>query len=443
MSDHRHARTVADQRPDRRLLSPLRDFLAAEAAGSVLLALGAAAALVWANSPWSTSYADLWDAVGVIGVGGHELRLDLRQWIDDGAMSIFFLVVGLEIKRETTSGHLATRRAALLPVVAALGGMITPALVYLAIAGSDAPRGWAVPIATDIALALGVLAVAGDRMAPSMRALLLGLAIVDDIGAIVVIAVAYSHGVRLAWLAAGVAAVASVVVLRAMHIHSAVPYVAVGVAVWLSLHEAGVHPTLAGVAMGLLAPSTPRIPPELVDVDELQDVSSVEAARATTDIARGSVSIVEWLLHALHPWTSYVVVPVFALANAGVEISGSTVSSALRSTLAWGIVAGLVVGKPLGVVLATRGAVRTGLADRPAGSTRSNLLSVGTAAGIGFTVALFVTDLAFDDPRQIAVAKLAVVTASVLAALTSAAVQLCAEPSSPVGGGSGCASSRT
>ena len=180
-----------------RLMSPLRDFLALEAAGAILIAAGALAALIWANSPWSASYDSLWASRASLAVAGHTLDLDLRHWVNDGLMTVFFLVVGLEIKRELTDGHLSTRRAALLPGAAALGGMLVPALVYLAIAGSTAPRGWAIPMATDIALAVGVLAVAGPRIPSSLRAFLLGLAIVDDIGAIVIIALVYSTGVRL------------------------------------------------------------------------------------------------------------------------------------------------------------------------------------------------------------------------------------------------------
>ena len=403
-------------RPGVRILSPLRDFLAAEASGGVLLAAGAVAAIVWANSPWSASYRDLWDTMASVSVGGHGVHLDLRHWINDGLMAVFFLVVGLEIKRELTSGHLATRRAAILPAVAAVGGMIVPIGIYLAIAGASAPRGWAVPMATDIALAVGIVAVAGDRIPSSMRAFLLGSAIVDDIGAIVVIAIAYSDGVRAAWLAIACGACAAAAVLRRRGVQAALAYVAVGAAMWLGLQQGGVHPALAGVAMGLLAPSTARIAPELVDVEELTDLSSVEAARATTDIAKGSVSTVEWLLHALHPWTSYVVVPLFALANAGIGISGSGLAHALRSPIAWGVLAALVVGKPVGVVIATHLAVRSGVADRPAAATTHGLLGVGSAAGIGFTVALFVTELAFTAPADVNDAKLAILAGSLLSA---------------------------
>ncbi|MEQ1873649.1 MAG: Na+/H+ antiporter NhaA [Ilumatobacteraceae bacterium] len=405
-----------------RMLSPLRDFIATEASGAVLLAGAAVIALVWANSPWSGSYDDLWTSRASISVAGHTLDLDIRHWINDGLMTIFFLVVGLEIKRELTDGHLATRRAALLPGAAALGGMIVPALVYLAIAGGTAPRGWAIPMATDIALAVGVVAVAGSRIPSSLRAFLLGLAIVDDIGAIVIIAAVYSTGVMFGWLAAAAVGVVATVAVRRLGVHTTWVYLIIGAIVWFSLHEAGIHPTIAGVVMGLLAPSIPRLRSELIDSDELIDLSDAEAARSTSELAKGSVSVVEWLQHVLHPWTSYVIVPIFALANSGIEISSDGLNAAARSPITWGVFFGLLLGKPLGVVLATRGAIRAGIADMPEDSTGVQIVGIGFAAGIGFTVALFITELALPDPTEQTHAKLAILMASVLAAAISAVI---------------------
>jgi NhaA family Na+:H+ antiporter len=400
-----------------RVLSPLRDFLATEASGAILLSGGAVAALIWANSPWSGSYESLWSSRAAITIAGHTLDLDLRHWINDGLMTIFFFVVGLEIKRELTDGHLSTRRAALLPGAAALGGMVVPALIYLAIAGSTAARGWAIPMATDIALAVGVLAVAGKRIPSSLRAFLLGLAIVDDIGAIVIIAVVYSSGVAFGWLVAAVAGVVAIVAVRWLGVFATWVYVLIGAAVWFGLHEAGIHPTLAGVAMGLLAPSVPQLAPELIDVDELVDVSDVDAARTTSELARGSVSVVEWLQHILHPWTSYVIVPIFALANSGIEISSNGLGDAFGSPIFWGVLLGLLAGKPIGILLATRAAIRAGVADYPEGSSTRQIGGIGMAAGIGFTVALFITELALESPTDQSTAKLAILVASVLAAL--------------------------
>ena len=410
-----------------RTLSPLRDFLRTEAAGGALLVLAAVAALVWANSPWNGGYDSLWATEFAVNLGDHVLALDLRHWVNDGLMAIFFLVVGLEIKREVTTGHLAGRRAATLPVVAAVGGMVVPALVYLAIAGREAASGWGVPMATDIALAIGVLALAGDRVPAALRAFLLGLAVVDDIGAIVVIAIFYSNGVSLAWLALAVGALVVTLVMRRLGVQPVLAYCLTGAVLWFALHEAGIHATLAGVAMGLLAPATPRISPDLVDIEELQDLSTAENARLSADLARGTVSTVEWLEHVLHPWTSYLIVPIFALANTGIVLSADGLRDAWSSPIMWGVFAGLALGKPLGVLLATRVAMGSGAADRPEGTTGRHLLGAGTAAGIGFTVAIFIAELAFvrngvPDEAQIADAKIAILLASLISGIIAFAL---------------------
>ena len=410
-----------------RTLSPLRDFLRTEAAGGALLVLAAVAALVWANSPWNGGYDSLWATELAVNLGDHVLALDLRHWVNDGLMAIFFLVVGLEIKREVTTGHLAGRRAATLPVVAAVGGMVVPALVYLAIAGRVAASGWGVPMATDIALAIGVLALAGDRVPAALRAFLLGLAVVDDIGAIVVIAIFYSNGVSLAWLALAVGALVVTLVMRRLGVQQVLAYCVTGAVLWFALHEAGIHATLAGVAMGLLAPATPRISPDLVDIEELQDLSTAENARLSADLARGTVSTVEWLEHVLHPWTSYLIVPIFALANTGIVLSADGLRDAWSSPIMWGVFAGLALGKPLGVLLATRVAMGSGAADRPEGTTGRHLLGAGTAAGIGFTVAIFIAELAFvrngvPDEAQIADAKIAILLASLISGIIAFAL---------------------
>ncbi|MCU1398693.1 MAG: Na(+)/H(+) antiporter NhaA [Acidimicrobiales bacterium] len=388
----RHRPSRATRRPSLvRLLSPMRDFLATESAGAVLLATGALLALVWANSPWSASYTSLWSSNASVRIAGHTITLDLRHWVNDALMTVFFLVVGLEIKREITTGHLATRRAALLPIAAALGGMLTPALIYLAIAGRSAPHGWAIPMATDIALAVGILAVAGGRFPPSLRAFLLALAIVDDIGAIVIIAAFYSADFDATWLVGAAAAVAATVLLRRCGVHAILAYVVLGIALWISLHAAGIHPTIAGVAMGLLAPSTPR--------------------------HEQTVSVVDHLEHAIHPWSAYLIVPIFAVANSGIELSAQGLKAAFSSAITWGIIGGLVIGKPLGILITSAAAVRSGAADAPGGTNRVQMLGIGSAAGIGYTVALFITELAFTDEVRRADAKIGILVASVLSAL--------------------------
>lgn len=406
-------------RPLAKVLAPLRDFLHTEAAGGVLLLVATAAALLWANSPWQHAYDHFWHSQIAIDIAGHELRLSLQHWVNDGLMTIFFLVVGLEIKREVTTGHLAGRRAATLPVVAAIGGMVVPAVLYVAIAGGSHAHGWGVPMATDIALAVGVMALAGAAAPSSLRAFLLGLAVVDDIGAIVVIAVFYSSGVSFGWLAGAAAAVGVTVVLRRTGVYQLPAYIAVGAFMWFAMHEAGIHPTLAGVLMGLLAPVTPRVAPEFIDSEQLADVGTYESVRVTVQLAKSSVSTVEWLEHHLHPITSYVIVPLFALANAGIAISNDAVRHALHSPITWGIIVGLVVGKPLGVVVAARLAIRARRADAPPATDGRHLLGAGQAAGIGFTVALFIAELAFRDDdgvvNQVDVtdAKMAILVASV------------------------------
>ncbi|MFZ9629910.1 MAG: Na+/H+ antiporter NhaA [Ilumatobacteraceae bacterium] len=425
---------TTQQTPGVRVLRPLRDFLRTETASGVLLVAAAAAALVWANSPWRDTYHDLWSTVGGWSAGGFSLTLDLRHWVNDAAMTLFFLVVGLEIRRETATGHLADRRAAALPVAAALGGMAVPAGLYLLIAGRDAAHGWGVPMATDIALAVGVVVLAGPQVPRGVRTFLLGLAVADDIGAIIVIAVFYASGVEAEWLAVGAGALVVTLAARRAGINVIALYVTLGVVLWYSLHEAGVHPTLAGVAMGLLAPTTPRVAPDLVDAEQLEadldlslasrtaalsaDDHSFEAARS----ARATVSTVEWLEHLLHPWAGYVVVPVFALANAGIEVSATSLRHAAGSTVAWGVLVGLLVGKPVGVLVAARAALRTGRVDLPDGASGRHLAGAGAAAGIGFTVALFIAELAFTDERQVTDAKMAILLASVLSGVVSLAV---------------------
>ena len=397
----------------------MRDFLRKESAGATLLCAGAVIALIWANSPWSSSYEDLWSTRVVMSFGEFTMDLDLRHWVNDGLMAIFFLVVGLEIKREVTDGHLASRRAALLPVVAAIGGMVVPALIYLVVAGDVAARGWAIPVATDIALAVGVLSVAGRRVPSPLRAFLLGLAIVDDIGAIIIIAVVYSSGVTFGWMIAAVIGVVLTLIVRRVGVQSVPAYVVVGVVVWLGLYKGGVHPTLAGVVMGLIAPVTPRRGHDYVDVEERPDLADSLRESTVSSESRDTVSVVEWLLHVLHPWTSFVIVPIFALANSGLEVSTEGFRDAAGSAVTWGVFLGLVVGKPLGIFVSTRVAIRSGLADKPAGVTTRHVLGAGSAAGIGFTVALFITELALDEGIDQANAKLAILLASVVSALLS------------------------
>ena len=316
-----------------RMARPLAQFLRVEAAGGVLLAVAAAVALVWANSPWRAGYEALWATPVDISVGSFHLAEDLHGVVNDGLMAIFFFVVGLEIKREWTVGELRDRRQAALPAMAALGGMIVPALIYLAFnTGGPEGRGWGIPMATDIAFAVGVMALLGRRVPPPLKVFLLTLAIVDDLGAIVVIAVVYSDDLAPGYLLIAAAVVAAVAVLRRMHVTYPPIFVAAGIGLWLCLHESGVHATIAGVVMGLLTPAVPLQPDlqtqAVVDALENRDELTVEEVRATAAAIKGSVSIAERVGELLHPWSSYVIVPLFALANAGIVLQRDALTGA-------------------------------------------------------------------------------------------------------------------
>ena len=405
-----------DRRPGPVLIAPLREFLHTESAGGVVLVVAALVALVWANSPWSDAYQDLWHTELAISLGERTLDLDLREWVNDGLMAIFFFVVGLEIKRELVEGELRGIRRAALPALAAIGGMAAPALIYVAVnAGGVGARGWGIPMATDIAMAVGIVALLGSRVHPSLKLFLLALAIVDDIGAITVIAIFYSGHIDAGSLLIAVGLVLVLVLVRLVGVRSTLIPLALGVGLWLALEESGVHATIAGVVLGLLAPTRPHIQRELVDVDVLTDISSARAARETASLARQSVSVVEWLEHVLHPWTSFVIVPLFALANAGITLSATAVSDAATSRVAIGVLLGLVVGKLVGISALTWMAVRLNIGVLPEGATGRSIAGIAAVAGIGFTVSIFVTDLAFDDPAIQNEAKVAILAAAVVA----------------------------
>lgn len=406
--------TATTAAPRVRVLAPLREFVRNESAGGALLLLATLVALVWANSPWKEAYASVWHTDFALTLGRYSFEMDLHHWINDGLMTIFFFVVGMEIKREATSGHLASRQQLMLPLVSALGGMIVPALLYLAVAGGEAPKGWGVPMATDIALATGLLSIMSRKVSTGARVFLLGLAVVDDIGAIIVIALFYSAGVSGWILVVAIAAVLMVVVFQRLNVQYVPVYVVTGVIAWFALYQAGVHPTLAGVATGLLTPLTPLNFSGFVRGEETE----LGEVTATTE----QVSVLEWFEHYLAPWASLFIVPVFALANAGIEISTTSISDALSSKVAWGIMAGLFLGKPLGVIVATRIATKAKIATMPKGSGGMTLWGLGHAAGIGFTVALFVSELAFDNEQHQADAKMAILFASLISAIGALAV---------------------
>ena len=401
--------------PIRTRLRPLRDFLATEASGGVVLVVAALVALVWANSPWSDSYERVWSTGVELRVGSYILSMDVRHWLNEGLMAIFFLVVGLEIKREVVEGELRDPRHRALPVAAALGGMVVPALLYLAF-NSEGPwvRGWGIPMATDIALALGVMSLIGSKVAPSLKLFLLALAIVDDIGAILVIGVFYASEGTRAWLLPGAALVLATLWLRRRAVQSIFAYVSIGIGLWFCFIEAGIHGTLVGVIMGLLAPTKPYQAPDLIDEAELLSLGSAESVMVTQRLARSTVSVVEWLEARLHPWTSFLIVPLFALANAGISVSGESLRGAISSPVAWGILTGLVLGKPVGILLFSAVAVKMGIARKPEGASWKGIGATGILAGVGFTVSVFIAELALEPPA-LSEGKLAVLAASILA----------------------------
>jgi NhaA family Na+:H+ antiporter len=375
-------------------------FVSVEAASGVVLLAAAAVAFLWANSPWSDSYGALWHFDLLPALARYLPEHDLHFAVNDGLMTVFFLVVGLEIRREIHDGSLSDPKVATLPVIAALGGVIAPALIYLLLNTDPATHhGWGIPTATDIAFAVGVLSLLGRAVPPALRMLLLTLAIIDDIVAILVIAFFYSSGIEWGGLLIVAEGIILVFLMQWAGIGRALFYVLPGALVWYGLLRAGVHPTLAGVILGLLTPATARFGRKWrrdTPRDEIAPVTRVEAR--------------------LHPYVAFGIMPLFALANAGVNLQGLELSSHASLAVASGIVLGLVAGKPLGVLLASFLAVRARLCARPAELTARHMLLLGTLAGIGFTMSIFIANLAFHDAQLLAVAKFAILIASVLAA---------------------------
>ncbi len=373
---------------------PLERFLRVEAASGIVLLFAAAVALAWANGPFAESYLHLRHREVGVRLGAWSFVRPLEWFVNDGLMTLFFFLVGLEIRREVHEGELSEARRAVLPVAAALGGMVAPALFYLQFAGGAATRaGWGVPMATDIAFAVGVLALLGKRVPPALRVLLLALAVIDDLGAIVVIAAFYSSGIRLGGLAVAALGAVCILLLQRLRVRAKLAYVPAALAVWAGTYASGVHPTIAGVVVGAMTP-----------------VHGTE----------GEPSPSEELIEGLHPWAAYAIMPLFALANAGVALAPEGFAPhALPAAL--GVFVGLVAGKPLGVLAASALALRTGLAALPLGLRARHLLVLGLVAGIGFTMSLFVAQLAFTVPATLAAAKLAILAASATAGVLALA----------------------
>jgi NhaA family Na+:H+ antiporter len=412
-----------------------RFFRTETAGGSVLLLFGIAA-LVLANSPLAEAYERLWRIRLTFGITEHSLSLTLHQWINDGLMAVFFLLVGLEIKRELIVGELASVRKAALPIAGAIGGMVVPATVYWMcnMTGQNA-RGWGIPMATDIAFALGALALIAPHAPAGARVFLAALAIIDDMGAVLVIAIFYSHA--LAWSALIVAAlIVSVLIgLNAMGVRRLWPYLLGGIALWYFVHESGVHATVAGVALAFTIPTHTRINPVefsrnardfLARFDRTESGDSVVLAskgqqKAVFAVEHASKAVTAPILrleHALHNFSAFVVMPLFAFANAGVRIGGPF----RHAEVAIGVLLGLVIGKPLGITAAALGAVKSGIAQLPRGLGWASLLGYACLAGIGFTMSLFIAMLAFDETGPVNAAKSGILAGSLLAGIAGAIV---------------------
>ncbi len=385
------------------MVGALRDFLRLEAAGGIVLCLAAVAAVVLANSPFAWLYQAFLDMPGAVIVGPVEVRKPLLLWLNDGWMAVFFLLVGLEIKRELLDGELSDPRAVGLPVLGALGGMLVPAVIYAVVNWGDATalRGWAIPTATDIAFALGVISLLGRAVPVSLKVLLTAIAIIDDLGAIVVIAVFYTDNLSMVSLGLAGTTMAGLVLLNMLGVRSITPYALLGLVLWTCVLKSGVHATLAGVVTGFAIPLSPA--------------------------REGEESPLRWLEHQLHPWVAYLVLPAFAFANAGVSLAGLTFS-AMQEPVTLGIGLGLFVGKQIGVFGALWLTVRAGLGRMPDAASWPQLYGLALLCGIGFTMSLFIGGLAFDDPAHGVQVRIGVLVGSILSALVGAALLCLARP---------------
>ncbi len=415
---------------------PLERFLRIEAASGIVLVVTAVVALLWANSPWSASYSDLWHTSVGVRIGDLTIERSLEWVVNDGLMVIFFFVVGLEIRREIHDGELSEFRRALLPAAAALGGMLAPALMYLAFAGGDQTRsGWGVPMATDIAFAVGVLMLLGKRVPPALRVLLLALAVIDDLGAIIVIALFYSSGIAATGFAIAALGGLGILILKRLGVRAKAAYICPAVIVWAGVAASGIHPTIAGVMIGLVTPVTAWLGPtgflqgmqrEMNQLAQAspESLSSHELAQTLGNVAsarREALSPAESLIELLHPWVAFGIMPLFALANAGVALTVGTFDAASWHVLS-GVSVGLVVGKPLGVLLICTLLIKLKLATLPTGLTTRHLVVLGSVAGVGFTMALFIAQLAFTDAHLLAAAKIGILGASAVASIAALAI---------------------
>lgn len=414
-----------------KLFKPLERFFQIEAASGVLLLFAAVTALAWANSPWSATYEWLWTLPFRFGVGAHHWTTSLRLCVNEGLMTGFFLLAGLEIRREIHDGALSTMRQSVVPVAAAVGGVLAPALIYLTLASSPAlQRGWAVPTATDIAFAIGVLSILGTRVPQDVRVLLLALAIIDDIVAILLIALFYTSGFQLPGLLIAGAGIAGVMAFQRLGVRAALAYTLPGAIVWMGLLQAGVHPTLTGVVLGLLTPTRIPVAPDRLLAMAARALDDLRArlggqVRTAHELAlpmqrlrhvqRELIPPVVRIQRSLHPWVAYLIMPLFALANAGIGLEGLRLSTGDTKTLGIAIILALVIGKPLGIITFAGLVTGTGLGTLSAAVNWRGVALVGSLGGIGFTMSLLIATLAFTDTSLLAGAKFAVLLGSGIA----------------------------
>lgn len=422
-----------------------QQFIRQAASGGIVLLICTIIALLWRNLPGGESYIEFWEQELSITLGRLSLSESLLHWINDGLMVIFFFVVGLEIKREVTTGELASARKAALPIAGAIGGMLFPAAIYMALnAGGAGQQGWGIPMATDIAFTLGILTMLGTSIPLPLKIFFTALAIADDLGAILVIAIFYTS--NISWISLLIALVIFLFLigLNRARVYSPLPYAVLGIGLWLAFLQSGIHPTIAGVLLAITIPtrSPPNIRTLLAQVISLlqsfelpvewqvnPDSRRQAAVSTMDDITERMQSPAQRLEERLTPWTTYIILPLFALANAGVAINPDTVST-LNSSVSLGIILGLVVGKPIGISLVAYGAIRLGLAEMPEGVRWRQFVSASALAGIGFTMSLFISGAAFaGDPALLGISKLAILIASIVAAVIGTVSLLVTSPS--------------
>jgi NhaA family Na+:H+ antiporter len=422
------------RRAVRTVARPIQEFLRLESSSGILLFGFTVLALVWANSPWAGSYDDLWHTEISIGIGSYAVSRSLLHWINDGLMALFFFVVGLEIKREMLIGELASLRKALLPVVAALGGMIVPALIYVALnRGSETLAGWGVPMATDIAFSLGALALLGKRIPIQLKVFLTAFAIVDDIGAVIVIALFYASGIVWSHLLIGAILLLLLIAANWMGVHHPLIYAVLGFLLWIAFLDSGIHPTVAGVLIAMTIPARSALDRraflqraydilrQLERGDKRADLATAEqspqaSVRAFAEIAEEVEAPTQRFEHALHPWVTFFIMPLFAFSNAGVTFEQG-VGALVTSPAGLGVFLGLVLGKQLGITFFSWTAVKARIATLPAAVTWRHIYGVGWLGGIGFTMSLFIASLAFGAGNPLDASKLGIYAASIVSGI--------------------------